>query len=135
MDVVPSTRPAYGRGCRLDTRQSADPTVVFPINRASREAAHGPLVLDTRQRVLVVLLMAGHTDTSAARRLHVSPRTVTNMLRTLMDQLGVNNRFQLGIAIGQRSIARPVPSEPGARCQCEGVGRSRDAGHGERNDH
>ncbi|MEU3245480.1 helix-turn-helix transcriptional regulator [Streptomyces sp. NPDC006875] len=58
--------------------------------------------LDERQRKLVALLLAGHTDASAASRLGVSPRTVTNILRSLMDRLGVDNRFQLGVALGSR---------------------------------
>jgi DNA-binding NarL/FixJ family response regulator len=85
-----------------------------PSNRAAviaREADRNtdqdqPLVLDKHVRSLVLLLVAGHTDASAARRLGVSPRTVTNMLRSLMDRLGVNNRFQLGVALGLRGAAR-----------------------------
>jgi DNA-binding NarL/FixJ family response regulator len=66
-----------------------------------------PIALAPRERALLRLLAAGHTDTSAARRLYVSPRTVTNMLRALMDQLGVNNRFQLGIALGLHTATAP----------------------------
>jgi DNA-binding NarL/FixJ family response regulator len=62
--------------------------------------AEGPVMLDPREQVLVSLLATGLTDASAARRLRVSPRTVTNVLRALMDRLGVNNRFQLGLALG-----------------------------------
>ncbi|MFJ5840478.1 helix-turn-helix transcriptional regulator [Streptomyces shenzhenensis] len=58
--------------------------------------------LDERQRKLITLLLAGHTDVSAASRLGVSPRTVSNILRSLMDRLGVDNRFQLGVALGRR---------------------------------
>lgn len=58
-------------------------------------------ILNQREEELVRLLMAGHTDASAARRLQVSPRTVTTMLRGLMDRLSVNNRFQLGISLGR----------------------------------
>ncbi|MFI9269763.1 helix-turn-helix transcriptional regulator [Kitasatospora sp. NPDC052896] len=58
------------------------------------------VTLDERQRKLISLLMAGHTDSSAAHRLGISPRTVTNILRSLMDRLGVDNRFQLGVALG-----------------------------------
>ncbi|MFH9089326.1 helix-turn-helix transcriptional regulator [Streptomyces sp. NPDC017673] len=68
-----------------------------------------PLVpLDERQRRLISLLLAGHTDSSAAHRLGISARTVTNILRSLMDRLGVDNRFQLGVALGIRM--RPAPS-------------------------
>ncbi len=53
-----------------------------------------------RERALVELLAAGHTDASAARRLGVSPRTVSYTLQSLMDRLQVENRFQLGLALG-----------------------------------
>ncbi|WP_052441274.1 helix-turn-helix domain-containing protein [Streptacidiphilus anmyonensis] len=68
-----------------------------------------------RDDTLIALLAAGHTDASAARRLGVSRRTVTNMIRSMMDGLGINNRFQLGIAVGarSRSCARcPAPRHP-----------------------
>ncbi|MFD8418534.1 helix-turn-helix transcriptional regulator [Streptomyces sp. NPDC059466] len=68
--------------------------------------------LDERQRKLIALLLAGHTDASAASRLDVSPRTVTNILRSLMDRLGVDNRFQLGVALGSRIRVPDRPSRP-----------------------
>ncbi|NJQ01860.1 helix-turn-helix transcriptional regulator [Streptomyces sp. PLAI1-29] len=68
--------------------------------------------LDERQRKLVALLLAGHTDASAAGRLGVSPRTVTNILRSLMDRLGVDNRFQLGVALGSRMRVPVRPDHP-----------------------
>ncbi|MFE4540312.1 LuxR C-terminal-related transcriptional regulator [Streptomyces scopuliridis] len=67
------------------------------------------LVLDERQLRLIALLLAGHTDVSAAHRLGVSPRTVTNMLRALMNRLGVDNRFQLGAALGTHMWRETAP--------------------------
>jgi DNA-binding NarL/FixJ family response regulator len=62
-----------------------------------------------REEELIRLLIAGHTDSSAARRLKVSPRTITTMLRTLMDRMSVNNRFQLGVELGRHlALAEPV---------------------------
>jgi len=58
------------------------------------------ITLTTRERELVSLLAEGHTDVSAAEHLNISPRSVTNILRSLMDRLGVENRFQLGLALG-----------------------------------
>ncbi len=79
---------------------------VAPYTRRIRTASFPHpgtrVALDAREGALVALLLAGHTDASAARRLQISPRTVTNVLRALMDRLGVNNRFQLGVAIGQQ---------------------------------
>lgn len=59
--------------------------------------------------MLIHLLLAGHTDASAAGRLGISSRTVTNILRSLMDRLGVDNRFQLGVALGTRMHPRDNP--------------------------
>lgn len=59
-------------------------------------------ILSKREEELVRLLLDGHTDTSAARRLRVSPRTVTTILRGLMDRLSVNSRFQLGVSLGRQ---------------------------------
>lgn len=58
------------------------------------------VVFSPREKALVELLAAGHTDASAARRLGVSPRTVSYTLQSLMDRLAVENRFQLGLALG-----------------------------------
>jgi DNA-binding NarL/FixJ family response regulator len=71
--------------------------------------------IEDRDERLIALLAAGHTDASAARRLGVSRRTVTYMLRSMMDGLGINNRFQLGIAVGARSrtcAKGPAPRHP-----------------------
>ncbi|MER6383459.1 helix-turn-helix transcriptional regulator [Streptomyces sp. NPDC001118] len=71
--------------------------------------------VENRHERLIALLAAGHTDASAARRLGVSRRTVTYMLRSMMDGLGINNRFQLGIAVGARSricATCPTPRQP-----------------------
>lgn len=70
-------------------------------------AQPGPPPLSPRERVLVELLAAGHTDESAARQIQVSSRSVTNILRVLMDRLGVQNRFQLGLTLGALYAVRP----------------------------
>ncbi|MDO0925053.1 helix-turn-helix transcriptional regulator [Streptomyces sp. TG1A-8] len=84
--------------------------------------------LDERQRRLVALLLAGHTDASAAGRLGVSPRTVTNILRSLMDRLGVDNRFQLGVALGSRMRIPDRADRRGAGGRRPGHGLVRDSG-------
>jgi len=60
--------------------------------------------LAPREHALIMLLAQGHTDTSAARQMHIGVRTVTTILRGLMDRFAVENRFQLGLVLGQ--IAR-----------------------------
>jgi DNA-binding CsgD family transcriptional regulator len=71
------------------------------------------ITLTGRERELISLLAEGHTDVSAAEYLDISPRSVTNILRSLMDRLGVENRFQLGLALGfLRKAHVPAPPAP-----------------------
>jgi DNA-binding CsgD family transcriptional regulator len=65
------------------------------------------LSLHPRERAVIARLAEGHTDVSAARDLRISPRTVANILRGLMDRLGVENRFQLGLALGAAHAVTP----------------------------
>lgn len=67
--------------------------------------------LSARERALVALLAEGHTDMTAARELGISVRSVSNILRHLMDRLHVDNRFQLGIALGALRVVRPPRKE------------------------
>jgi DNA-binding CsgD family transcriptional regulator len=76
-----------------------------------QECTMPQIVLTPRERVLITLLAQGHTDATAARELRVSPRSVSNMLRSLMDRLEVDNRFQLGLALGS-AHAIPTPALP-----------------------
>jgi DNA-binding CsgD family transcriptional regulator/biotin operon repressor len=65
--------------------------------------------LSDRERELIDLLAAGHTDVTAAAALRISARSVTNILRSLMDRVGVDNRFQLGLTLGSIRAAAPPP--------------------------
>ena len=67
-----------------------------------------PIDLTPRERALVSLLAAGHTDVTAAAQLNLSVRTVAYTLRALMDRLGVENRFQLALLLGAAGAA-PLP--------------------------
>ncbi|MBG0567273.1 helix-turn-helix domain-containing protein [Actinoplanes aureus] len=80
------------------------------------------ITLSERERELIALLAEGHTDAGAAERLGISPRSVTNILRSLMDRLGVANRFQLGLALGflRRSHTPKAPSDPAVTEQTAG---------------
>lgn len=67
-----------------------------------------PLIeLSAREQSLIDLLAVGHTDVTAAQELRISARSVTNALRALMDRLGVDNRFQLGLALGAMDVTVP----------------------------
>ena len=72
------------------------------------------ITLSERERELISLLARGHTDVSAAGHLGISARSVTNILRRLMDRLGVENRFQLGLALGnlRKVTASPPHTTP-----------------------
>ncbi|MEJ3742783.1 helix-turn-helix transcriptional regulator [Actinomycetes bacterium KLBMP 9797] len=65
------------------------------------------VVLSDRERALIRLLAGGHTDATAAVRLRISVRSVSNIMRALMDRFGVQNRFQLGLALGAARLASP----------------------------
>jgi DNA-binding CsgD family transcriptional regulator len=87
----------------------------WAIARDPREDDMPHISLTTRERSLIHLLAQGHTDATAARELHISPRSVTNTLRALMDQLGVENRFQLGLALGALRVVETPSGLPGGR--------------------
>ncbi|MEV7630063.1 helix-turn-helix domain-containing protein [Actinoplanes sp. NPDC089786] len=78
-----------------------------------REHGMPHITLDDRERELVSLLALGYTDLSAAARMRISTRLVTKIMRNLMDRLGVENRFQLGMVLG---AARQTPMPP-ATCE------------------
>jgi DNA-binding CsgD family transcriptional regulator len=67
------------------------------------------LSLSERELELINLLAQGHTDVTAAEQLRITSRSVTNILRRVMDRLGVENRFQLGLALGALRVTE-VPS-------------------------
>ncbi|MFY1669717.1 helix-turn-helix transcriptional regulator [Plantactinospora sp. WMMB334] len=69
------------------------------------------VVLTPREKAIVALLAQGHTDTGVAKELGMSTRSVTYALRSLMDRLGVENRFQLGLALGAMQAASPHSTE------------------------
>lgn len=74
---------------------------------------HPRVELSAREQALTALLARGHTDASAARELRIGTRTVTTVVRSLMDRLGVENRFQLGLALGVRRLVEPPERHPG----------------------
>lgn len=67
-----------------------------------------PIVLTAREKGIVALLSAGHSEDSVAAELQLSRRTVVYTLRGLMDRLNVENRFQLAMVLGATRAA-PLP--------------------------
>ncbi|UWZ36216.1 helix-turn-helix transcriptional regulator [Dactylosporangium roseum] len=98
----------------LEITQEAVVAALVALFQRQWEAAlarqeHGVprITLSERERDLLRLLAQGHTDASAARAMRISRRTVSNTLRALMDRLGVENRFRLGLAVGALSLIEP----------------------------
>jgi DNA-binding NarL/FixJ family response regulator len=67
-----------------------------------------PIVLTVREKSIVALLSAGHSEDVVAAELQLSRRTVVYTLRALMDRLHVENRFQLAMVLGATRAA-PLP--------------------------
>jgi len=80
---------------------------VWMTARDPRKTGVPPIVMTAREQAIVGLLAQGHTDISAAQRLGLSQRTIGYALRSLMDRLGVENRFQLGLVLGAAHAATP----------------------------
>ncbi|MEU8005078.1 helix-turn-helix transcriptional regulator [Catellatospora sp. NPDC049111] len=68
--------------------------------------------LTPRERSIVALLAAGHTDATIAAQLDLSVRTIAYTLSALMDRYGVTNRFQLGLRLGAESAQADDPDGP-----------------------
>jgi len=58
--------------------------------------------LSSDERDLLTLIAQGHTDESAAVRLHISARTARRMMASIMERLGARSRFEAGLRAAQR---------------------------------
>ena len=81
--------------------QEVEPVVVL--------GSDGPTDLDRR---ILALLLAGVTDSTAAVRLGLSPRTLQHGLRHPMDLAGVRTRMQLGGHAVRHGWAEPAAPRP-----------------------
>jgi len=61
---------------------------------------------------LISLLLAGLTDTASARHLGVSQRTVQRRVAALLDELGVQTRFQAGAKLAFRDAHTGEATDP-----------------------
>src|SRR5262245_43410759 len=73
----------------------------------AERTAMSRLTLSSREQQLIELLAGGLTDAGAARHMHISERSVSTIMRSLMDRAGVDNRFQLGLVLGATQAATP----------------------------
>jgi DNA-binding CsgD family transcriptional regulator len=91
------------------TDRATDRATIDALAEADQQPDGPAIALTPRERAIVELLAQGHTDETAARELDLSRRTVGYALGGLMSRLGVDNRFQLGLALGAMKAASPVP--------------------------
>lgn len=73
----------------------------LPIDTTS----HG-VFTDPRRDLLVALLMSGATDVAIANQLNVTERSVRRWISTLMEELDVQTRLQLGAALARTEALR-----------------------------
>jgi DNA-binding CsgD family transcriptional regulator len=55
--------------------------------------------LTARDRDVVALVLAGHTNAEIARRLNIQLQTLKNALSGIYDKLGVSTRLQLAVLL------------------------------------
>ena len=56
-------------------------------------------VLTPRDRDVMALVLAGHTNAEIARRLNIQLQTLKNALSAIYDKLGVSSRLQLAVLL------------------------------------
>ncbi len=67
-----------------------------PLPRANSTSG-----LDPRDGQVLLMLASGASDATIARQLGVSQRTVERRIRSIMDTLGAESRFQAGLLAKQ----------------------------------
>ena len=58
-----------------------------------------PTMLTRRDREVIGLVLAGHTNAEIARRLNIQLQTLKNALSAIYDKLGVSTRLQLAVLL------------------------------------
>ena len=71
-----------------------------------KDTSADPHGLTMRQRDVLELLAAGHSDAEIATALHISPKTANTHVCAIMAKLGVHNRTQAA------AYARQTPASP-----------------------
>lgn len=57
------------------------------------------IYLTARDRDVIALVLAGHTNAEIARRLNIQLQTLKNALSAIYDKLGVSTRLQLAVLL------------------------------------
>ena len=58
--------------------------------------------LEEKESRILVLLSSGISDSAIARQMEMSQRTVERRIKALMDRLGAQSRFQMGLLARER---------------------------------
>ncbi|MGW5644247.1 helix-turn-helix transcriptional regulator [Saccharopolyspora sp. NPDC003752] len=74
-------------------------TLAMPVSTGTEQDQ-----LSDRDRSIIMLMAAGATDETIARRLHLSRRTVVRRIAALLDRLGTTTRFQAGVQAAKRGL-------------------------------
>ncbi|MCU1677841.1 MAG: helix-turn-helix transcriptional regulator [Frankiales bacterium] len=82
----------------------AETTRALLMRGVAREFPAVPVTLDERDRRLLALLATGCTDDVIARRMNVSDRTVRRAVAVLMNEVGADSRFQLGLRAARAGL-------------------------------
>ncbi|MEO5664278.1 MAG: LuxR family transcriptional regulator [Nocardioides sp.] len=116
--IVPG-RSSSGESVALAVREPSLVAYLVDIFDRSWERARPftsrdtPLVraIEAEQRDMTIrMLIGGHSDPVAAKRLGVSPRTYAGYVSELKKEFEVDSRFQLGYEMGRRGVTgRDVP--------------------------
>ncbi|MGH8959905.1 MAG: HD domain-containing phosphohydrolase [Jatrophihabitantaceae bacterium] len=100
------TEAAQGR---LDP-PSVDAVLAAAGHRTSRTRAEGPMGLTARESEVVGLLAQGLANKMIAKRLGISPKTVSNHVERVYAKLGVTNRAGAAMAAMQYGLVESAPS-------------------------
>ena len=92
---------------RLDSL-SVDAVLSAAGQRTTRVHTEGPLALTARETEVLALLAQGLPNKSVAKRLGISPKTVSNHLERVYTKLGVTNRAGATMAAMQYGLVGPV---------------------------
>jgi DNA-binding CsgD family transcriptional regulator len=72
-----------------------------PLRSDTPAFAPGPVlpmtILTARDRDVIALVLAGHTNAEIARRLNIQLQTLKNTLSAIYDKTGVSSRLQLAV--------------------------------------
>ncbi len=101
-------------GARAAARRAQQRLAVLrgrtPTTRRA-ETRSDPDGLTRRQRQVLELIAEGRSDVDIARVLHISPRTASCHVSSILDKLGVDNRIQAAAHALQHRTAAPALSD------------------------